>query len=60
MKNMVYRLFTVLTVNGRENVTVHGYQAGENAQEALDSFLALHPDLADLPLHCVLWSWEWK
>jgi hypothetical protein len=41
-------------------VTVHGYKEGDNAQAALDSFLEQHPNLAGLPLHCVLWSWNWR
>ena len=60
MKEMVYRIFTVEKVNGHEDETVHGYQEGEKAQAALDSFLEQHPDLSGLPLHCVLWSWKWR
>lgn len=57
MKDMIYRIFTV-DENGE--ATVHGYQGGEKAQEALDSFLEQHPECIGMELHCVLWSWHWK
>jgi hypothetical protein len=57
MKDMVYRLFAV---DADGECTVYGYQKGEKAQQAYDSFIAEHPEHADKDLHCVLWSWKYR